>query len=159
MEDTNNKLTKHGAEKLEQELKHLISDRARISKAIGEAREHGDLKENAEYDSARELQGRTEARISFLESILHDAEIVDPATIEHIDEVSFGAWVKIKNLDDEREMSFRLVGAAEVDPQNGLLSINSPLGQVLSGRKIDDIVVVEAPAGNKEYQILEIKYN
>ncbi|MDV7270502.1 transcription elongation factor GreA [Thioclava sp. A2] len=150
-------MTRTGYEVLEQELKTLKSvDRPTVIKAIAEAREHGDLSENAEYHAAREKQSFVEGRIKELESILGRAEVIDTAKLSGA--VKFGATVTIVDEDSDEERTYQIVGEAEADLEKGLLNIKSPLARALIGKDEGDSVEVRTPGGDKGYEILAVKY-
>lgn len=150
-------MTRAGYEVLEQELKTLKSvDRPTVIKAIAEAREHGDLSENAEYHAAREKQSFVEGRIKELESILGRAEVIDTAKLSG--SVKFGATVTIVDEDTDEERTYQIVGEAEADLEKGLLNIKSPLARALIGKDEGDSVEVRTPGGDKGYEILAVKY-
>jgi transcription elongation factor GreA len=152
-------MTVGGAQKLRDELQHLKSvERPRIIQAIAEARALGDLKENAEYHAAREQQGFIEGRIAELESKLSLSEIIDVKTLNANGRVVFGATVQLLNLETEEEVAYQIVGDDEADLKMNLVSINSPIARALIGKQAGDEVVVKAPSGDKEYEILEVKY-
>lgn len=152
-------MTVGGAQKLRDELQHLKSvERPRIIQAIAEARALGDLKENAEYHAAREQQGFAEGRIAELESKLSLSEIIDVKTLNANGRVVFGATVQLLNLETEEEVAYQIVGDDEADLKINLVSINSPIARALIGKQAQDEVVVKAPSGDKEYEILEVKY-
>ena len=151
-------VTKEGLKKLQEELERLQNvERPKISKAIGEAIEKGDISENAEYDAAKDEQRDIEARIEELEKILKNVEVVDMEDdSENLEKVSFGLAVKVKDNEFGDEMEFKIVGATEANSLKGKISNESPLGKALIGAKKGDIVSVEAPAGVIEYTILDI---
>ncbi len=152
-------LTVVGAEKLRQELEELKSVvRPRIIKAIAEAREHGDLKENAEYHAAREQQSFTEGRIADIEGKLSNAEIIDVTKIDGNGKVVFGATVKIENIETEEVVSYQLVGEDEADIKEGRISIGSPIARALIGKLEEDVITVKTPSGEIEYEIISVKY-
>ncbi len=152
-------MTVRGAEKLKEELHKLKTvDRQRITKAIAEARAHGDLSENAEYHAAREQQSFAEGRINTIESALADAQIIDVTTVDAEGRVVFGATVKLLNIDTDAEVTYQIVGEQEADINEGLISITSPIARALIGKQQDDAVDVNAPSGVIEYEILEVKY-
>lgn len=152
-------MTVRGAEKLKEELHKLKTvDRQRITKAIAEARAHGDLSENAEYHAAREQQSFAEGRVNTIESALADAQIIDVTTVEAEGRVVFGATVKLLNVDTDAEVTYQIVGEQEADINEGLISITSPIARALIGKQQDDAVDVNAPSGVIEYEILEVKY-
>lgn len=149
-------LTKKGYQKLAQDLEYLKTVKRReISKAIGEARNHGDISENADYDAAKDAQGLNEKRIAELEAKLAGARIIDDENITS-DEVLIGATVKLKDLDSEEEFEYTLLSEVEADYSQGKISISSPVGNALLNRKENDIVKVNIPAGILRYKILKI---
>ncbi len=152
-------LTVTGAEKLRKELEELKAvTRPRIIKAIAVAREHGDLKENAEYHAAREQQSFAEGRIANIEGKLSNAEIIDVKKINANGKVVFGATVEIENINTEETVVYQLVGEDEADIKQGRISIGSPIARALVGKEEEDVVTVKAPGGEIEYEILSIKY-
>ena len=152
-------MTVLGAEKLREELEYLKSElRPKIIEAIAEARAHGDLKENAEYHAAREQQGFCEGRIQDIEGKLSKAQIIDVTKLANNGRVVFGATVALLKSDTEEEIRYRIVGDDEADIKEGLISINSPIARGLIGKEVDDVVIVKTPAGDVEYEILEVKY-
>lgn len=152
-------LTVKGAEKLKKQLHELKTvERPRITKAIAEARAHGDLSENAEYHAAREQQSFTEGRINSIESTLADAQIIDVTKLDADGRVVFGATVALMNLDNDNEVSYQIVGEEEADIKQKQISINSPIARALIGKAEGDVVEVNAPGGVVEYEILEVKY-
>ncbi len=152
-------MTVQGAEKLKEELHQLkIVERARITQAIAEARELGDLKENAEYHAAREQQSFNEGRIGEIEGKLGMAEIIDVTTLPQQGRVVFGTTVDLLDLETEDEVSYRIVGEDEADIKARMISVTSPIARALIGKEEGDIAVVQAPGGAREYEILEVKY-
>ncbi len=152
-------LTVTGAEKLRKELTELKSVvRPRIIAAIAEAREHGDLKENAEYHAAREQQSFTEGRIADVEAKLSNAQIIDVTTLDAGGKVVFGATVKLENVDTEEIVTYQIVGNDEADIKQGRISISSPIARALIGKESEDVVTVNAPGGDIDYEILGVKY-
>ncbi|MGH8583694.1 MAG: transcription elongation factor GreA [Gammaproteobacteria bacterium] len=152
-------MTEIGARKLREELYKLKTElRPKIIRAIAEARAHGDLSENAEYHAAREQQGFVEGRIAEIERKMANAQIIDTATLNGQGKVVFGATVAIMNLESEEPVTYQIVGEDEADIRHGLVSIRSPIARALIGREAGDTVVVEAPAGRLEYEVLEIRY-
>jgi transcription elongation factor GreA len=151
-------MTPEGNGRLREELRNLKDvERPKISKEIGVAREHGDISENAEYHAAKERQGWIEARIKDLEDKLSRAEIIDPTKLSG-SKVSFGATVKLSNIETEEETVYRLVGADEANLDQGSISITSPLARALIGREVGDEVKVRMPAGERLFEILEVEY-
>ncbi len=152
-------LTKNGAEMLRNELSSLKTvDRPAVIEAIKEARAHGDLSENAEYDAAKEKQSFIEGRILELESKLASAEIIDPSTIDSDGRCVFGATVKIKNLASEQVVTYQIVGEDEADIKKGKVSIKSPIARGLIGKTVGDVAEVVAPVGGVEYEVLSITF-
>jgi len=152
-------ITVRGAEKLREELRKLkFDDRPRIVKAIAEARAHGDLKENAEYHAAKDEQGMSEARIRDIEAKLSNAEIIDVTGFGTTGRVIFGATIELMEEEDGREVTYTIVGDDEADIGAGLISISSPIARALIGKEEGDLAVVNAPAGEKTYEIIAVKY-
>ena len=157
MEAKKNLLTREGLKKYEDELHDLkVVKRKEVAQKIKEAREQGDLSENAEYDAAKDEQRDIEARIEELEKILKNVEVVDMDEDHNLDQVGFGLVVKVKDNEFDDEMEFKIVGATEANSLKGKISNESPLGKALLGAKKGDVVTVEAPAGVIEYTILDI---
>jgi len=157
MEAKKNLLTREGLKKYEDELHELkVVKRQEVAQKIKEAREQGDLSENAEYDAAKDEQRDIEARIEELEKILKNVEVVDMDEDHNLDQVGFGLVVKVKDNEFDDEMEFKIVGATEANSLKGKISNESPLGKALLGAKKGDVVTVEAPAGVIEYTILDI---
>ncbi len=152
-------LTVNGAEKMRSELQELKhNDRPRVIQAIAEAREHGDLKENAEYHAAREQQGFIEARIKDLEAKLSNAQIIDITKIDGKGKVIFGATVELEDIDSGDSVTYQLVGEDEADIKEGRISITSPIARALIGKEEGVSVTVEVPNGSREFEIAEIRY-
>ncbi|MAX52564.1 MULTISPECIES: transcription elongation factor GreA [unclassified Methylophaga] len=152
-------ITSRGAEALKEELKHLKTvARPEVVAAISEARAHGDLKENAEYHAAKEQQSFIEGRIQELESVLSNAQIIDPATLPQEGRVVFGVTVTLLNIDTDQEVKYQIVGDYESDIKLNRISVSSPIARALIGKEIDDVATVQAPGGNIEYEIVEIGY-
>ena len=152
-------MTINGAEQLQDELKKLKSvDRPKITKAIKEAREKGDLKENAEYHAAREEQSFVEGRIKDIEGKLSNAQIIDIKSFPKSTRVIFGSTVVIIRLDDEKKMTYTLVGEDEADLKKNKISITSPIARSLVGKEEGDVVEIKTPDGDKEFEIEEVKY-
>lgn len=150
-------LTRAGQQLLDAELRKLKSDeRPAIIRAIAEAREHGDLSENAEYHAAREKQSFIEGRIKELESVLSRAEVIDPTKLSGA--VKFGATVTLVDEDTDEERTFQIVGEPEADLEKGLLNLKSPLARALIGKDEGDSVEVQSPGGARSYEILSIRY-
>ena len=152
-------MTVEGAEKLREELHRLkVVERPRISRAIAEAREHGDLRENAEYHAAKEEQGFSEGRVLEIEGKLADAQIIDIAKIAATGKVVFGATVHLINVADDTRVSYRIVGEDESDIKQGTLSVNSPIARALVGKSQGDEVEVRTPGGVVEYEIEKVEH-
>ena len=150
-------MTPTGYSALDAELKHLRRvERPSVIKAIAEAREHGDLSENAEYHSAREKQSFIEGRIKELEGILGLAQVIDPKTLSG--PIKFGATVVLIDEDTEEEKTYQIVGESEADIEKGLLNIKSPLARALIGKDEGDSVEVKTPGGSKDYEITKVTY-
>lgn len=152
-------LTARGAEKLREELNHLkYQERPRIIDAIAEAREHGDLKENAEYHAAREQQSFVEGRIKDIEGKLSNAQVIDVTSMPNNGRVIFGATVDLLDLDSDEEVTYRIVGEDEADIKQGLISVQSPFARALIGKDEGDVAAVEAPGGTRELEIVAVRY-
>ena len=152
-------MTEQGAEKLRLELEDLKKvQRPRIVQAIAEAREHGDLKENAEYSAAREQQSFCEGRINEIEAKLSNAQIIDVTKIPHTGKVLFGTTVTIINLDTDLAMKYQIVGDDETDVKSNKISVNSPIARALIGKEEGDVVVVKAPGGDVDYEIDKVEH-
>jgi transcription elongation factor GreA len=152
-------MTARGAELLRAELNELKSvTRPRIIQSIAEAREHGDLKENAEYHAAREQQSFCEGRIQDIEGKLSNAQIIDVTKMENTGKVIFGTTVTILNLDSDDETTYRIVGDDEADIKQNLISVNSPIARGLIGKELDDVVNIQTPKGTVEFEIIEVQY-
>lgn len=152
-------LTVSGAEKLRAELFELKTVvRPRIINAIAEAREHGDLKENAEYHAAREQQSFAEGRIAEIEGKLSNAQVIDVTQINAGGKVIFGATVEIEDIDSGATVTYQIVGEDEADIKAGRISVGSPIARALIGKEVEDVATVKAPVGDREYEILSIKY-
>jgi len=150
-------MTRKGYEAIEAELKQLKSvERPAIIKAISEAREHGDLSENAEYHSAKERQGFIEGRIKELESAIGRSEVIDPTRLSG--PIKFGATVTLVDEDTEEERTWQIVGEYEARIEDGLLNIKSPIARALIGKEEGDSVEVRTPGGDKSYEVLKISY-
>jgi transcription elongation factor GreA len=152
-------MTVQGARALEDELKHLKTElRPQITQAIAEARELGDLKENAEYHAAREQQGMVEARIRDIEGRLQNAQVIDVASIPHTGKVIFGTTVEIANVETDETVTYQIVGDDESDIKRGKLSVSSPIARALVGKEEGDVVAVKTPSGLFEYEIVEVRH-
>ncbi len=152
-------MTVQGEQALREELDQLKRvDRPRISQAIAEAREHGDLKENAEYHAAREQQSFVEGRIMDIEGKLSHAQVIDVGTIPHTGKVIFGVTVDLLSVETDETVTYRIVGDDEADAKQNLISVNSPIARALIGKEEGDAVVVRAPGGDIEYEIDEVRH-
>ena len=151
-------ITNKGFEKLETELKVLKStERPNVIKAISEAREHGDLSENAEYHAAKEKQSFIEGRIADLENKISRAEVINTRVLSG-DKIIFGATVTLGEVGRKKNIVYQIVGTEEADVENGKISVSSPLARALLGKKIDDMVEVLSPGGSKEYEVENIEF-
>ena len=151
-------MTKRGADLLREELQRLKSvERPSISQAIAEARSHGDLSENAEYDAARERQGFIEARIGDIEAKLANAQVIDPKLLDAEGRCVFGATVELED-DDGEKATWQIVGEDEADIKAGRISVTSPIGRALIGKYAGDSVDVQTPGGLKRYELLDVRY-
>ena len=158
MQNSVEPMTIYGYEKLQAEVKDLKEvKRPGVVKAIEEALEHGDLKENAEYHAAKEQQKNIDNRLAELQDILGNAQIVDPSELAH-SKVSFGSTVVMTDMDTDVEVTYTIVGGCESNPDNGLISFNSPLAKQLLGHEEGDEVKMRLPGGEKEFEIDEVKY-
>ncbi|MDF0605483.1 transcription elongation factor GreA [Neisseriaceae bacterium TC5R-5] len=152
-------LTVRGADLLRDELQRLKSvERPAVIEAIAEARSHGDLSENAEYDAAKERQGFVEGRIAELEGKLSNAFIVNPAELDADGRVVFGATVDLMDLETEDRVTYQIVGDDEAGIKEGRVSVNSPIARALIGKEAGDVAEVMAPGGVREYEILDVNY-
>jgi transcription elongation factor GreA len=152
-------MTVQGERALREELERLKKvERPRISQAIAEAREHGDLKENAEYHAAREQQSFAEGRIMDIEGKLSHAQVIDVSTIPHTGKVIFGVTVDLLNVETDETVTYRIVGDDEADAKQNLISVNSPIARALIGKEEGDTVLVRAPGGDVEYEIDEVRH-
>lgn len=152
-------ITARGAEQLRSELQRLKSvDRPAIIQAIKDAREKGDLSENAEYEAARERQGFIEGRILELEGKLGSLQIIDPATVDAGGRIVFGATVELEDLDARERVKYQIVGDDEGDIKSGLISVSSPIARALIGKSEGDVVEVVTPGGTREYEVLDVSY-
>ncbi|MCB1939854.1 MAG: transcription elongation factor GreA [Rhodocyclaceae bacterium] len=152
-------LTLVGAELLRQELHRLKTvDRPDVIAAIAEARSHGDLSENAEYDAAKERQGFIEGRIKEVEGKLSNAQIIDPKVLDADGRCVFGATVDLEDLENETEVTYQIVGDDEADIKQGKISVSSPIARALIGKYAGDVAEVQAPGGIREYEIIDVRY-
>ena len=153
-------ITAQGAKRLRQELDHLkLVKRPEVITAIAEARAHGDLKENAEYHAAREQQGFIEGRIKQLEGDLSHAEVIDVAQLAGSSKIVFGATVTLADVATDEEKSYQIVGDIEADIKQGLIAISSPLARALIGKHEGDLVTIDAPAGQHDYEVVSVAYH
>ena len=151
-------ITKAGKDKIEEELNHLVKvEREKLKETIAEARELGDLKENAEYHAAKERQGIIEGRIAQLQGVLARARVVDVSKIKS-ERIVFGATVTLRDIEKESVVTYQVVGEDEADIRIGKVSFNSPLGRALIGKEAGDTVIVKAPKGDVEYEIDEFEF-
>lgn len=152
-------MTVRGAEQLREELEFLKNvRRPEIINAIAEAREHGDLKENAEYHAAREQQGFCEGRIQEIEGKLGNAQVIDVTKMTNNGKVIFGATVTLVNTNTDDEVTYRIVGDDEANIKEGLISVNSPIARGLVGKDVDDTVTIQTPGGAVEFDIIDVQY-
>ena len=152
-------LTRRGAEKLREELNRLKSvERHAAIQAIAEARSHGDISENAEYEAAKDKQGFIEGRIAEVESKLAAAQIIDPAALDAGGRVVFGSTVDLEDEDSGAKLTYQIVGDDEADLKQGLISISSPIARALIGKVVGDVAEVQAPGGLKHYEIVAVRY-
>ena len=152
-------ITKEGEVFLKEELSKLkFVERPKISEAIAEARAHGDLKENAEYHAAKELQGLMEAKINEIESTLSNAQVIDVIEIPETGRVVFGSTVNLYDIDNDKELKYKIVGNLESNPEKGHISIDTPIAKGLLGKFVEDEVSIETPSRKLSYEILEVKH-
>jgi transcription elongation factor GreA len=152
-------LTTQGAKRLREELEHLKSvKRPAVINAIAEARAHGDLKENAEYHAAREQQGFIEGRIQELDFVLSHAQLIEVAALDAGSRVVFGATVDLADAETGDEVTYQIVGDLEADIKLGLISISSPVARAMIGKHEGDTITIEAPKGNREFDIIAVRY-
>jgi transcription elongation factor GreA len=152
-------LTQHGANLLKEELVRLkTKERPAVINAISEARAQGDLSENAEYDAAKERQSFIEGRIADLEGKLGAAQIIDPKTLDADGRIVFGATVDLEDMESGDKVTYQIVGTDEADIKESKVSVTSPIARALIGKTIGDVVGVQAPAGIREYEVLDVRY-
>jgi transcription elongation factor GreA len=151
-------MTPDGHAALTAELAALKAERPQISQEIGIARDHGDLKENAEYHAAKDKQGMCEARIAEIEDRLSRADVIDPSTLGG-DRVKFGAFVELEDMDNGKIVTYRLVGADESDIQQGKISITSPVARAIVGKEVGDEVRVQTPGGVRTYEVSDVRWD
>ena len=152
-------LTKDGEVAIKEKLSKLkFIERPKISEAIAEARAHGDLKENAEYHAAKELQGLMEAKINEMESAIVNAQVIDVKEIPETGRVIFGSTIKLHDINNEKEITYKIVGNLESNPDKGHISIDTPIARGLVGKFQDDEVTIDTPVGQLNFEILEVKH-
>ena len=152
-------LTKDGEILIKEKLSNLkFIERPKISEAIADARAHGDLKENAEYHAAKELQGLIESKINEIENALGNAQVIDVKDIPETGRVVFGSTIKIYDIDNDKEIIFKIVGNLESDPDKGEISIDTPIAKGLVGKFVEDEITIETPSGKLNYEILDVKH-
>jgi transcription elongation factor GreA len=152
-------MTVEGAERLKAELHRLKTvDRPAVIQALADARSHGDLSENADYDAAKERQGFIEGRISEVETKLAHAQVIDPSSVDADGRVVFGSTVEIEDVDSGERHVYQIVGDDEADIKEGKISVNSPIARALIGKTVGDTAEVQAPAGLRSYDILSVRY-
>jgi transcription elongation factor GreA len=152
-------ITKRGAEKLKEELHRLKTvDRPAVINAIAEARAQGDLSENAEYDAAKDRQGFIEGRIQEIESKLSMSQVIDPSALDADGKVVFGSTVVLQDQASSEEVTYQIVGEDEADLKLGLINVSSPIARALIGKEDGDLAVVQAPGGEKRYEIVSVSY-
>ena len=152
-------ITKDGEILIKEKLSNLkFIERPKISEAIAEARAHGDLKENAEYHAAKELQGLIESKINEIENALGNAQVIDVKDIPETGRVVFGSTIKIYDIDNDKEIIFKIVGNLESDPDKGEISIDTPIAKGLVGKFVEDEITIETPSGKLNYEILDVKH-
>lgn len=151
-------MTQEGYQRLQEELKHLVRvERPKVVQDIAEARSHGDLSENAEYDAAKDRQGFVEGRIKELNDKIARAQVINPADINS-DKILFGATVTLFDVDGGNEVTYKLVGEDEADLKEGKISVTSPVGRALIGHELDDEVHIQVPSGIRVYEVINIAY-
>ena len=152
-------ITVQGLKKLQEELEDLKKNkRPKVVAAIAEARAHGDLKENAEYHAAKEQQGHIEGRVLEINDIIARANVIDVSKIQNTGKIIFGSTVTVKDLENKNKKSFKIVGKDEADISKNLIYLRSPMGKSLIGKTAKELVVVNTPSGEKNFEILEVKY-
>ena len=152
-------ITVNGLKKLKLELEDLKNvQRPKVVEAIAEARSHGDLKENAEYHAAKEQQGLIEGRVLVINDLIARANVIDVTKIENNGKVIFGSTIKLKDLETDKEISYKLVGQDEADIKKNLIFFKSPIGKALIGKDKSEIVTVNTPSGEKSFEILDVEY-
>ena len=153
-------ITTQGLKKLQEELEDLKKNKTpKVVAAIAEARAHGDLKENAEYHAAKDQQGHIEGRVLEINDIIARANVIDVSKIDNTGKVIFGSTVSVKDLENESEKTFKIVGKDEADISKNLIYFKSPIGKSLIGKSVKDLITVNTPSGEKIFEILEVHYN
>ncbi|WP_187648025.1 transcription elongation factor GreA [Nitrosophilus labii] len=150
-------MTEYGYKKLQDELEALKEERPKVVVEIEKAKEHGDLRENAEYHAAKERLGFIDARLAELSDLLSRAQVIDPSKLPH-EKVSFGSTVKLLDIEEDEEIEYTIVGATESNPEHGLISYNTPLARQLLGKEEGDEITVKLPKGEIDFEILEVYY-
>ncbi len=152
-------ITIQGLKKLQEELEDLKKNkRPKVVAAIAEARAHGDLKENAEYHAAKEQQGHIESRVLEINNVIATANVIDVTQIENTGKIIFGSTVTVKDLETKNSKSFQIVGKDEADIKKNLIYFRSPMGKSLIGKKVEDLIAVQTPSGEKNFEITGVKY-
>ena len=152
-------ITVEGLKKLQEELEDIKNNkRPKVVAAIAEARAHGDLKENAEYHAAKEQQGHIEGRVLEINDLIARANVIDVTKIQNDGKIIFGSTVTVKDLDNKNKKSFKIVGKDEADIEKSLIYFKSPMGKSLIGKTVNDLITVNTPSGEKNFEILEVKY-
>ena len=152
-------ITVEGLKKLQEELEDIKNNkRPKVVAAIAEARAHGDLKENAEYHAAKEQQGHIEGRVLEINDFIARANVIDVTKIQNNGKIIFGSTVTVKDLDNKNKKSFKIVGKDEADIEKSLIYFKSPMGKSLIGKTVNDLITVNTPSGEKNFEILEVKY-
>ena len=152
-------ITKEGLQKLKEELDNLKNiERPKIVAAIAEARSHGDLKENAEYHAAKEQQAKLEGRVLYINDSIARANVIDVTKLENSGKVIFGSTIKVKDLNTNKEIKYKLVGKDEADINRNLIYFKSPIGKALIGKDCNDLVSVKTPSGERNFEILKVDY-
>ena len=152
-------ITKEGLQKLKDELDNLKNiERPKIVAAIAEARSHGDLKENAEYHAAKEQQAKLEGRVLYINDSIARANVIDVTKLENSGKVIFGSTIKVKDFNTNKEIKYKLVGKDEADINRNLIYFKSPIGKALIGKSCDELVTVETPSGERNFEILKVDY-
>ena len=152
-------ITVEGLKKLQEELKDLKDNKTpKVVADIAEARAHGDLKENAEYHAAKEQQGHIEGRVLEINDVIARANVIDVTKIENNGKIIFGSTVKVKDLENNKNKSFKIVGKDEANIEKSLIYFKSPMGKSLIGKSVNDLIIVKTPSGDKSFEILKVEY-